>query len=232
MSRDKKINRPPIWQFSIGLLAAFVSLLSVVLAIQANGYRRQAHAVRWITDNGGHVYYDCQRVPDGGRILPLPDLEGWRAILGHDFFYRVVEVHAPKSITDQEAAILADLPDTEDLNLAYCFRISDLGIRHLNNLPNLKTLRLYRNHTGHNNFTFGFVLPSKPPITDESLKHLGTCRNLRELYLWDNEFTDSGLLHLRSAKQLEVLEFRSSAITAAGIAALREHLPTCVINGH
>jgi len=65
---------------------------------------------------GGSVYYDCQ-INRAHKIDAFPELSGWRSWLGHDFFFRVVEVYAPKSIKDDELAILLDLPDIQELNL-------------------------------------------------------------------------------------------------------------------
>jgi hypothetical protein len=149
-----------------------------------------------------------------------------------DFAYPVVKVQMHKSASDDDVRLLSYMLQLRELNLAYCFNISDEAVKYLTTLPNLQVLYLYRNDpTEHNNFTRGTIdLLSQPRITDKSLEYLSTMKSLRKLYLWDNDFSDLGVTQLQKLKRLEILEFRSPKISPEAIRALRMALPTTSID--
>ena len=118
------------------------------------------------------------------------------------------------------------LPSIREVRLAYGYNISDKATEHLTHLPNLEVLFLYRNNPkSHNNFTMGVDLTQQPRITDKSLETIADIRTLKELYLWDNDFTDVGILKLGTLPRLAKLGFRSPRISDEAVAALHASLP-------
>ena len=119
-----------------------------------------------------------------------------------------------------------------EVNLAYCFNISDEAVAHLRRLPNLQVLWLYRNDPEvHNSFTLGKIdLATQPRITDKSLEYLSTVSSLRELYLWDNDFSDRALLQLQKLKRLRTLDFRTRNVSPDTVRTLCIALPDTSID--
>ncbi len=175
----------------------------------------------------GRLYAPIARMPYiGEKRTPL-----WLKAPLLDFVLPVVAVHMPRHATDDDASQLRNFSRLRELNLAYCFNISDESVRHLQSIPSLEVLRLYRNDPdSQNNFTPKTFDPAtQPRITDKSLEYLSKMKNLRELYLWDNAFSGDGLLMLRELTGLRVLRFRSPNISPKTILLLRSALPGTLI---
>lgn len=137
---------------------------------------------------------------------------------------------ASRDCVDEDLAYLQDLPTLREVNLAYCHHISDHGIQNLLHLPELKILYLYRNNPNWvDQFKYGIDMSGQPRITDKSLETIAKIGTLKELYLWDNQFSDDGILQLRSLQHLEKLEVRSRFISADAVAELKSALPNAII---
>jgi len=135
-----------------------------------------------------------------------------------------------QNCTDKDLAHLQHLPTLREVNLAYCHHISDRGIQNLLRLPELKILYLYRNNPNWvDQFKYGIDMSGQPRITDQSLETIAKIRTLKELYLWDNQFSDDGILQLRSLQHLEKLGVRSRSISEVAIAELKSALPNVII---
>ena len=175
----------------------------------------------------GRLYAPFARMPyTGEKRTPL-----WLKAPLLDFVLPVVAVRMPRNATDGDVTQLRNLSRLRDLNLAYCFNIGDESVRHLLSIPSLEVLRLYRNDPDtRNNFTPKTFDPAtQPRITDKSLEYLSKMKNIKELYLWDNSFSDEGLLMLRELTGLRVLRFRSPSISPKTILLLRSSLPNTLI---
>ena len=83
-------------------------------------------------------------------------------------------------------------------------KITDVGLVHLKELTNLKTL----------------WLPTQ--ITDTGLVHISELTNLEEVNLELTHVTDAGLVHLKGLTNLEHLNLQRTKITDAGLSHLSE----------
>lgn len=78
--------------------------------------------------------------------------------------------------------------------------VTDAGLVHLKNLPQLQLLALYGSH-----------------ITDAGLVHLKDLPQLQTLSLDGTHITDVGLVHLQDLHQLKRLELSRTQVTDAGL---------------
>lgn len=141
-----------------------------------------------------------------------------------------VSIDFSPTCTDQDLEDLGLFDTVRQVNLAYCFLISDNAIEHLTKMPNLQILYLYRNNPREpNDFINEYDLTTQPIITDKSLESIARIKSLQEVNLWDNEFSDEGILQLRSLPNLRVLGFRSRLISEAAIDELKQALPNTQI---
>lgn len=111
------------------------------------------------------------------------------------------------TVTDADLATLSEMSMLRILNLPHS-EISNAGIRHLVNLPNLELLR------------FG-----SPQVNDEGMAVIAKLPALRWLHLINVPITDAGLEHLAGAKRLESLYIDGSQVTDDGISRLIERRP-------
>ncbi|HUG67584.1 MAG TPA: hypothetical protein VMM76_07525 [Pirellulaceae bacterium] len=204
------------------------------LSVRMLAAQRQAAAVKAIQQIGGIVTYDWEVDDTGTRIANVeePSLDGWRAVLGLDFFYDVYQVQFPKDVTDDGVRHIKDVRTVRAVNLAYCFDISDQAIQYLTALPNLRVLELYANDPiERNNFVpIEFDLTKQGQITETSLEYIGRIRSLEELSLWDDDYSDRGIMQLSHLPELRYVFLRSSRVTEAGIARLQQALPNTIVD--
>jgi hypothetical protein len=66
-------------------------------------------------------------------------------------------------------------------------------------------------------------------VTDTGLKELSALKDLQALDISNTRVTDAGLKELAGLKNLHALNLRGTEVTPAGIAALRRDLPKCKI---
>ncbi len=156
-----------------------------------------------------------------------------KADLTFDDEGRVTAVDFNQRITvDDDVRYLRFLPNVREVNLAYCFLISDEAARYVADAPSVQRVMLYRNNPSPpgNNFTGNYDLSKQPVITDESLRHLAKLPHLEELGLWDNDFTDRGVEFLKQATTLREIGLRSSRVSCAKLEELSRSLPKCTID--
>ena len=108
-------------------------------------------------------------------------------------------------ISDEDLAQLNKWPETRILLLAYCRRIGDAGLAHLEQLPELEVLDL-----------------SRTRVTDAGLEQLEGLPKLKALLLAETRLSDAGLVHLTRLPGLEHLNLRATNVTDEGIAQLDE----------
>ncbi|MEM7480576.1 MAG: hypothetical protein AAF481_05340 [Acidobacteriota bacterium] len=113
---------------------------------------------------------------------------------------------------DQGLRLLASVDGLWKLRLAG--KISDAGLRHLAEVPNLRSLDLHL-----------------PGVTDAGVAHLGALTDLRRLNLTYTKTTDAGLEPLAGLKNLQWLGLIYTRVTKAGVAKLQRALPDTVIEG-
>jgi Leucine Rich repeat len=153
--------------------------------------------------------------------------------IGVDYFYSVHQAHLHRSATDDDISKLSELDTLLEVNLAYCYNISDDGVAAIAGLKNLRKLYLYRNdpESHHNGIPFSFNLETQGRITDKSLLTISKLPNLEELYLYDNPgITDLGLDYLSQCKSLSILDVGGCNVSAKGARLLGQRLPNCKID--
>jgi hypothetical protein len=115
-------------------------------------------------------------------------------------------------VGDEGLARVRELTQLEMLYL-YGTRVTDAGLKHVAQLRALRRLDL-----------------GGTRVSDEGLVHLRGLSELEELALARARLSDAGLAHLESLR-LRRLELVRTAVTAEGVARLKEALPWCEIVG-
>jgi hypothetical protein len=219
-------------KFSLRSALLIVTLLCIWLAVESTRARRQKQAIATIQQLGGRIAFDYQL--DRHRKWTkrkVPAAPQWlTAAIGDDYFRHVVLINFDEGSdpTDDDLAILQDLPDLRELTLMNRTKFTDAGLRNLSALPRLEVLALsgtkvYGSGLAHFRYPeriSGLSLDNAP-ITDEALMHVGKMSNLKWLVMNNTKITDKGLAHLASLKSLESLQFRGTAVTDDGLAHLK-----------
>ena len=203
------MGRSP-WRLTVRRLMAVVALLGVLLGGVAWLLRptAEARALRAISASGGN-WMGEHRFDDG----PV------RAVSTND-------------ASDATLAALKGLPELRHLYLANSRHITDGGLAHLRELPNLKELDLRGTPiTDAGLMLLGGLHQLRSlclrhcRVSDAGLAHLRELAELRVLDLQGTQVTDAGLVHLRGMVGLRILDLKDTAVTGAGIAALHRALP-------
>ena len=117
-----------------------------------------------------------------------------------------------KELTDAGLKHLQDIPNLVWLNLANT-KITDQGLKHLSAIKTLQRLHLERTQIG-----------------DAGLAHLQGLRELEYLNLYGTQVSDAGLDHLKSLGKLQKLYLWQSNATKDGVAKLGKTLVKAEIN--
>jgi Leucine-rich repeat (LRR) protein len=94
--------------------------------------------------------------------------------------------------------------------------VTDEGIAHLKEIPELRKLLIYDWRT-------------ESTIANEALKHIGEMKSLHELSIRSASVTDEGLAHLENLPQLKQLRLTETKVTPEGVNRLQRALPSCTI---
>jgi hypothetical protein len=207
-----------------------MTIAAVWLGLTMKRLRDQERAVSRILELGGKVAYDFQRDAEWNTIPnPIPPGPQWlRLIFGPQWRVRVIaanfHIEGHGRATDQDLAILSDLPDLRHLELGGSKSITDEGLSHVGRLENLE----------------GLVLKDCTSITDEGLVHLSSLYSLTNLSLVRCRMDGSGLRHVKhlplrylclnyvpitddnlasvaAMGEMEMLELQETAITGHGL---------------
>ena len=111
-------------------------------------------------------------------------------------------------VTDAAMPTVGRFVNLDHLDLSGS-QVSDAGLAELTGLRKLKVLRLHA-----------------APVTDLGAESLGHLSGLEVLVLDHTKLTDAALGPLGSLKRLQRLDVRRTRITAEGVAALRQALPS------
>lgn len=103
-------------------------------------------------------------------------------------------------LDDDSLKNLIGLDSLKRLTLYDNRRVTDVGIAHLEELPNLEYLDLRDTR-----------------MTDEGLKHFAAMNRLESLVLEGSQFTDNGVEHLEGCLQLRALQLRLPQMTDQGL---------------
>jgi hypothetical protein len=122
------------------------------------------------------------------------------------------------AITDSGLEGLTDWQRLEELHLYDCAKITDAGLTHLQDLPNLRLLTLAQENNG------------KMPVTDAGLAHVAGLHQLQQLWIVRIPVTDDGIAQLQDMKSLESIHFMQTKVTEEGVNAVCEALPDCLVS--
>ncbi|MBI2479095.1 MAG: hypothetical protein HYV60_10820 [Planctomycetia bacterium] len=111
-------------------------------------------------------------------------------------------ITATEPITDEQLALLVDLPTLKHLALDN-FQGTPEGLRLITALPSLQRLQLRGGEIG-----------------DDTMAVIAGCVSLKNLNLPDAQFTDVGLAALKTLPQLELLRFHSPHVSDEGLAQI------------
>ena len=119
-------------------------------------------------------------------------------------------------ITDAGMEHLSKCTKLKRLFINGAAQITDNGIKHFVDLPNLDDLWL--------------LAESSPlPITDTGLQHIGKMQKLKRIITRNLPITDAGLQHLQNLQNLEYLRIDGKTITEQGLIELGRSLPDCLM---
>ncbi len=139
-------------------------------------------------------------------------------------------------LTDKGCAYLKQIKTLEILDSFTTSQdITDEGMIHLSELPNLKHLWIVNNNKDSKSYgdkgleslakcrKLEELVISSESITDAGMEHVAKLSNLKKLEIWDClNITDKGLASLRALDKLESLNIRTPNLTIAGINNLKE----------
>src|SRR5262245_8671498 len=126
MSKRNGKNHAPI---------LFLAVSMLVLAWWVMRLYRQNQVITKIKSQRGTIYYRWQ-FSNTGEFLPQaqpPVFDPWNDFIGWLKFresrYSVREIQFHKNCTDADLRLARDLSTVQQINLAYCYDVSDEGIR-------------------------------------------------------------------------------------------------------
>lgn len=165
--------------------------------VKIGNIRRESQAIKALREFG-----NCEiAYSSGDADTPIPN---WmRNRFGDDFLSYVVIVDIWKSrLTDDGMRHFGDLPNLRQLKLTGT-SITDTGLKHIEGLTSLENLDL-----GDNN------------ITDKGTKYIKALSRLKTLSLRDTKLTDAGLINIKELDKLEYLDIQSTNVTDRGLEML------------
>ena len=206
-------------QFSLRGLLVLVAICSVWLGIAFHRAREQARAVAAIKSSGGYVFYDFQGIEaDSFDQWGTSDVPAWLVnSLGVDFFHAVtLVVFDVTPITDDLLSTVSELPEVRYLAFLSA-GLSDNSLVHLKRLKKLQMLQI-------------LSLDHEPPdFDDAALVVIADLSELRELEIYRESLTDSGLQQFNRLTKLQRLMLGDVQVSHAGAAELNKSLPECAI---
>ena len=139
-------------------------------------------------------------------------LGGSTAVVFRERFYNP---NSRGNFGDEELALLRNLLNVEEVTVMDWTRMTDEGLTHIAELPNLNSLEI-------STHSLDQIIgePGKFRMTDAGLAILQNAKKLRSLTLIGANISDSGLQHLGAIQTLESLDLSETPLTNAGL----EHL--------
>jgi len=144
-------------------------------------------------------------------------------------------------ITDSGLKRLSGCRQLEELHLHNCAKITDAGLAHLKDLPNLRFLRLLQENAGTMPVTdaglahvadlqqLQELMIVRIPVTDAGLAYVARLPRLKHLFVLGIPVTDAGIAQLRELPSIEYVHFRNTQVTRLGVDDLCRGLPDCLV---
>jgi Leucine-rich repeat (LRR) protein len=187
-------------------VAALLAVLAVALAMVPTGTLRNVRRNLYLSHFD--IHDNAIEVNEDGHITKL-------------FF----GMHTTNDTLQDQ---LSELTHLESLGIQ-SWRITDDGLRHLQQMPHLKYLDLavceYVTGSGlrymHKSCQLKTMIASFCPFTDTAIKELKRHATLEHLWLDSTQITDNGLAHLVKLTNLQALHLDRTSITDAGLIHLK-----------
>ena len=187
-------------------VAALLAVLAVALAMVPTGTLHNVRRNLYLSHFD--IHDNAIEVSEDGHIT--------RLLFG---------IHTTNGILQDQ---LSELTHLESLGIQ-SWRITDDGLRHLQQMPHLKYLDLgvceYVTGSGlrylHKSCQLKTMIASFCPFTDTAIKELKPHATLETLFLDNTQITDNGLAHLVELTNLQNLVLSSTRITDAGLIHLK-----------
>jgi len=186
-------------------IASLTAVLIVLLVVAPTGKLRTVHRHLYLSHFD--IHDNAIEVSEDGHITKL-----------------LFGMHTTNDTLQDQ---LSELTHLESLGIQ-SWRITDDGLRHLQQMPHLKYLDLgvceYVTGSGlrylHNSCQLKTMWATRG-FTDTALKELNRHATLEFLWLGDSQVTDIGLAHLKDLSNLIYLYLENNEITDAGLAHLK-----------
>jgi hypothetical protein len=232
------------YQYRLRTLLIVMTLLAVWMAHISHRARQQKMAVEKVHRLGGTVEYDFRVTKNITTGFPSHDPQAkppgpaWlRNFLGDDYFQTVVVLGlgGNKTVTDDDLALLSDMPDLKVLNLDET-NITDDGLAYVKKLKKLEFLFLRRTSIGDRGLeqikditTLQLLVLSDTKVTDEGTKYLQNLNLKSGLDLANTDVSDKSLQYFSKLKNLRNLSLADTNVTETGAEELRKELPNTTI---
>lgn len=203
-------------QFGLGMLLAFVTIVSVVFGIRAareRAYRERTAAVSLLRSSKNYLI--GLRVCDEHRFMVDDVFDdtraddyhilAWGETLGRDD--DVIRIHAIGNIavSNEEMSAMRAIPTLRYLDLDRC-QVTDAQMAEIGKLRSLEWLVL-----------------EKSPVGDEGVANLGPMPALRFLNLSGTRISDAAVAHFLTMRALDTLFVGGTSITDDGLCRLAGH---------
>jgi hypothetical protein len=229
-------------QFGLKALLVFVSLCAIPcswLAVKIKHARDERLAANRVIELQGTVYYDHQEDASGSRApTPRTPTPAWLTkLVGIDPFSHVTELSIG---CDAQLEQLRYFPALEMLQIPCFSNVTDAGLAHLQDAPQLKELSFGVENQLRDGSLANLSRLTRLEtldiqylnITDEGLRQLQPLTQLRELTV-NGTFTDTGLTYLKGMSKLRSLTIYTHGrprLTPEAKASLAQAIPDCEID--
>jgi Leucine-rich repeat (LRR) protein len=201
-------------KYSLRSLLIAITLFALWMSFQAYKVGKVRRAKEFISQRGGMIINEHEW--DGKKYDPnaahqVPKVI--REALGDEWVVTPIYItlHSRK-IKDEDLLTLLQFESLEALDLGNT-GISDEALRHVVQLPNLRTLKISFN----------------PKITDDGLAIISELSSLEYLTILKTSISETGLLSLKSLPSLRVLIISGGEFSQQTVDQLSEQLPNCNI---
>ncbi len=194
--------------------ASFAVILIAFLALCVTGASRGAQKkqlIHRIERAGGSVIFEDGLIRKRVEGIYLSQDQNADWLLNEVWRFRNLKSLTIQSskFSDRSLRSLQGLQHLEKLDLSWT-SVGDEGIRHLQSLPNLKSVVLNKLHSPS-----GTTFSSKSQLTDKATESLGKNRSLEKIIFWGADLSDSSLEHLSNCTRLKTLWLIDTNLTGS-----------------
>jgi hypothetical protein len=191
------------YQFSLRSLMIFVTLFAVICSWFTMQYQRATRRLHAYEILLNEFYTTC-----GGES---PWYSSWlHKLFGDEDCYSVTTMvfSGQSYISDIEMKLIGQFEELNQLWFDEHNSITDVGLKHIENLTQLDDLSL-----------------PCTKMTDNGLLHLRNMKQLQKLSISGTNITDTGLEYIKCLKNLKTVNLSNTNVTDPGIQKLKKELP-------